>query len=464
MFSFFRLPDAFPALLCPADDLLALWVCHQASLPRTAPDVLAIWPADKRDNSIHVQALLHHPTILAAALVRFKFTHQQYCLDVETLAEWLAQQSLDAVFAGGDSAWITNDPTASAKTTARQLKRMWKASQQVRRWRRHSVDWRHWSRALSKLIRNASGWSRKLSKRLIKQTLSKSLAKDLSLVANRLRKRSESANRLAELAIHAMRDPVVEKPRGTASLPVVANGPLTNGQAFDERLWLAKMESLRQFAYGASHELNNPLANIVMRAQSLLRHETCVDRRKKLQTIETQALRAHEMISDVMLFAHPPQPRFDSVDLRELVGSVLIEMEPMFATRRIEVRQSAEGQFTDWQVDVTQLAECLRALFKNAIESIGQDGWMNVSLARDESEARLSICDSGAGIDPHIIQHIFDPFFSGREAGRGLGFGLSKAWRIVQLHGGRITCINPIAGHTTFEIALPQHQNGSVSM
>ncbi|HMP78535.1 MAG TPA: HAMP domain-containing sensor histidine kinase [Pirellulaceae bacterium] len=224
------------------------------------------------------------------------------------------------------------------------------------------------------------------------------------------------------------------------------------------------MESLRQFAYGASHELNNPLANIVMRAQSLLRHETCVDRRKKLQTIETQALRAHEMISDVMLFAHPPQPRFDSVDLRELVGSVLIEMEPMFATRRIEVRQSAEGQFTDWQVDVTQLAECLRALFKNAIESIGQDGWMNVSLARDESEARLSICDSGAGIDPHIIQHIFDPFFSGREAGRGLGFGLSKAWRIVQLHGGRITCINPIAGHTTFEIALPQHQNGSVSM
>lgn len=223
-----------------------------------------------------------------------------------------------------------------------------------------------------------------------------------------------------------------------------------------ESLHQAKLKSLRQLAYGASHELNNPLANIVVRAQTLLRGETCNERRKKLQTIEHQALRAHEMISDLMLFAHPPTPRFDTVDLSDLVRGVLVEMERFLSARRIDVRLIVNGQFGDWHVDVTQLAECLRALIKNATESIGEAGQITIHLSRDDHIARLSVCDSGQGIDPQAVEHIFDPFFSGREAGRGLGFGLSKAWRITEMHQGNLTCTDPTPGQTTFEIQLPQ--------
>ena len=68
----------------------------------------------------------------------------------------------------------------------------------------------------------------------------------------------------------------------------------------------------------------------------------------------------------------------------------------------------------------------------------------------------LSVPDTGPGIPPEIRPHIFDPFFSGREAGRGLGLGLSKAWRIVELHGGTLAVDSPAGGGAVFTIALPQ--------
>jgi nitrogen-specific signal transduction histidine kinase len=69
---------------------------------------------------------------------------------------------------------------------------------------------------------------------------------------------------------------------------------------------------------------------------------------------------------------------------------------------------------------------------------------------------KLTVTDTGPGIPPHIRPHLFDPFFSGREAGRGLGLGLSKAWRIINLHGGQIEVESPPEGGGRFTIAIPE--------
>src|SRR3954468_13179505 len=84
---------------------------------------------------------------------------------------------------------------------------------------------------------------------------------------------------------------------------------------FTSALEHAKLAALKEFAYGASHEINNPLANISTRAQALLAEEPHPERRKKLATIVAQALRAHEMISDLMLFAKPPPLSLSDVSL-----------------------------------------------------------------------------------------------------------------------------------------------------
>ena len=82
----------------------------------------------------------------------------------------------------------------------------------------------------------------------------------------------------------------------------------------------------------------------------------------------------------------------------------------------------------------------LMALIQNSVESIVNSGGSVIELrvSQRQSEIRFEVTDDGQGIPTHIQRHLFDPFFSGRKAGRGLGFGLSKAWRIARLHGGSL--------------------------
>src|SRR5436190_24315311 len=91
-----------------------------------------------------------------------------------------------------------------------------------------------------------------------------------------------------------------------------------HGSEFSAAVESAKLQALYNFAYGLSHEINNPLANIATRAQTLLVDEKDPERRRKLATIVQQAFRAHEMIADLMLFARPPALRLEEIDLARL--------------------------------------------------------------------------------------------------------------------------------------------------
>jgi len=227
-------------------------------------------------------------------------------------------------------------------------------------------------------------------------------------------------------------------------------------QDFDERLERAKLDALKELAYGASHEINNPLANISARAQTLMRDERDPERRRALESIHHQALRAHEMISDLMLFARPPRLDLKPLDVDELVRKVGSEFDGESQRRAIEVSTKIELSLPALMADPVQLAVAIHALWRNAVEAIGHGGRIEVSVYLPaDGFVQIAVQDSGPGISEHIRPHIFDPFFSGREAGRGLGFGLSKAWRIVTDHRGRILVDNPPAGGTRFVIELP---------
>jgi signal transduction histidine kinase len=229
---------------------------------------------------------------------------------------------------------------------------------------------------------------------------------------------------------------------------------------FHDELQRQKLAALRAFAYGAGHEINNPLANIATRAQTLLRNETDPERRRALATINSQVFRAHEMITDVMLFARPPQLAPEPTDLVALIDTVLGELKPMADEQGTELERIVDDETVTIGADKDQLATALKAMCVNSLEAIGHGGRVVVELKRavDESSGcvQMVVRDTGPGIPPDVREHIFDPFFSGREAGRGLGFGLSKSWRIVTDHGGRID----VAGHegqgATFVITLPE--------
>lgn len=229
-------------------------------------------------------------------------------------------------------------------------------------------------------------------------------------------------------------------------------------QEFQERLELAKLEAMKELAYGASHEINNPLANISARAQTLLRDEPHPERRRALEAIHHQALRAHEMISDLMLFARPPKLEVAAVDLTALIAGLAAEVAAECDRREIDLAVIADSPLPAIEGDAIQLSVAIKAVVTNAIEAVGRDGKIEVETTASTERpmsVNIEIRDTGPGIPAQIRSHIFDPFFSGREAGRGLGFGLSKAWRIVTEHGGRIAVGSGDGPGAKFVIDLP---------
>lgn len=225
------------------------------------------------------------------------------------------------------------------------------------------------------------------------------------------------------------------------------------------RLETEKLEALAEFAAGAGHEINNPLANISGRAQMLLRSEADLERRRELATIVAQAQRAHQMIADLWLFARPPQPEFRRIDMLEVADRAVAELSPWAAERQIELVRTGRTESLWIRADPVQLQVAIGALVTNAVEAMGSGGRIEVAVECRGPEAAIRVRDNGPGIPAEHRPHLFDPFFSGRQAGRGLGLGLSKAWQIARNHRGRIEVADVPRG-ASLAMVLPADTQG----
>lgn len=228
---------------------------------------------------------------------------------------------------------------------------------------------------------------------------------------------------------------------------------------FDAAVAAARLEALRELAYGAGHEINNPLANIAARAQALLVEEQDPDRRRKLSTIAEQSFRARDMIGGLMVFAKPPRARRAPIAVDALVQPVLHSFRTAVASRPVRMDYSPPPTPVTVVVDRHQVEEAIRAIVANAIEAVDDGGHVTVAARHAvngrEPGAELTVTDDGRGMDADVLRRAFDPFFSGRDAGRGIGLGLPKAWRLVEANGGEVHVDSASGRGTTVRIRLP---------
>ena len=218
-----------------------------------------------------------------------------------------------------------------------------------------------------------------------------------------------------------------------------------------------QIEALAEFAAGAGHEINNPLAIISGHAQILLSQIDDPDQRRSLAVIAAQVKRAYEMIADIRLFARPPKPEFANFDLFAKIDELVEKQIPEFLPPGITLHWKHEAPSLFLESDPVQISVALLALVRNAIESLGQQGTITLEVRQIDAENMIEIVvmDDGPGIPQEIRPLIFSPFFSGRQAGRGLGFGLPKAWRIAKQCGGSLE-VDCDAGKTCLSLKLPQ--------
>ena len=226
-----------------------------------------------------------------------------------------------------------------------------------------------------------------------------------------------------------------------------------------------KLATLGTLAAGIAHEIRNPLTSLKARLYTLEKHLQAVPAaRKDTDIITAEISRLERIVQDVLSFARPSDPKLETIVADTLLREVQGLMSPNLESR--EVRLAVESS-PEWLIraDSGHLKQVLINLVRNAAEAI--DGAGTVTLrtraaraplgGRETDAVILEVADNGRGIPPEVEKRLFDPYFSTKETGTGLG--LTIAARIVERHGG-VLQYQTWPGHgTTFGVVLPRESS-----
>lgn len=247
---------------------------------------------------------------------------------------------------------------------------------------------------------------------------------------------------------------------------------------YEELVQSEKMASLGTLTSGLAHEINNPLNFISgsLHAMNTLKNqyisyetELTSEKKetlKKIDHIMDSALegveRASNIISKLDFFANPKtQKKREVLDLEKIIQSVLRGIEsrlPYYINLTSDLQNDLKVRGHEQQLKLV-----FTHILRNAIDALeskekGVRETIDISAARESHNrkpyTRISFCNSGPGIPDEDLKHIFDPFFSSREAGEGIGLGLSLSYMIIKEHGGKLEVKNQ-SGVVRFDIFLP---------
>ena len=217
--------------------------------------------------------------------------------------------------------------------------------------------------------------------------------------------------------------------------------------------------SIYNFAYGLSHEINNPLANISARAQLLLGRAKSDEDRKALGTIIDQSRRAYEMLADAMLVVQPPKIQLAEVDLKWLLQQWEKEFSIESLPKHVSLSVAVPPERCRVLCDELSIRQAIHIAVRNAKEACQPGNSIQVQggigMNDDGEVGVIRIVDNGPGLSPKRLAHVWDLYYSGREAGRGLGIGLAKLKRIVEANHGSVRLDCGIGSGVTIEIHLP---------
>jgi len=209
-----------------------------------------------------------------------------------------------------------------------------------------------------------------------------------------------------------------------------------------------KLAGIGRLAAGVAHEINNPLAVILGYARLLGRKATGASA-EDLRIIEEESLRAKAIVDGLLDLARPVQIERDRVDLRALADEAVERLRE--AQRLDGVTVAISGAATVFG-SAPKLRQVLINLVQNAAEA-APGGRVEVEVAAAPDHASLVVRDTGPGLSREALERLFEPFFTNKERGTGLGLAVSKG--IVQAHGGTITAANRPDGGAQFEVRLP---------
>jgi two-component system, cell cycle sensor histidine kinase and response regulator CckA len=237
-----------------------------------------------------------------------------------------------------------------------------------------------------------------------------------------------------------------------------------------------KMEAIGTLAGGIAHDFNNLLMSIQGYASLMLMDPgASQNQREKLKHIEQSVQRGSELTKQLLGFARGGKYEVRPTNINELVD----KSSQLFGRTKKEISLSTKFDPNIWIVDVDQgqVERVMLNLYLNALQAMPAGGRLsietrNIVLDNDSAKicgmepgryVKISVADTGTGMDDRVRERVFEPFFTTKEMGRGTGLGLASAYGIVKSHGGLIDVESQVGQGSTFNIYLPASEKTVVN-
>ena len=229
----------------------------------------------------------------------------------------------------------------------------------------------------------------------------------------------------------------------------------------EEIIQSKKLASLGTLTAGVAHELRNPLNNISMVAQNFVDMYDSLSRDQRIGLmgrVEEETKRIEEIVKNLLDFAKPKEADLKEEDINSTVRKAVKLMQNSLDISNIELNLSLDASVPHVFIDKSQMQQVLVNLILNAVQSMSGGGKLSIkTLSTVGDFVTIEVRDTGKGIPPEFLPHIFDPFFSTKGV-EGTGLGLSISYGIIRNHRGTIKVESTLNVGTAFTIELPVYK------
>jgi signal transduction histidine kinase len=216
-----------------------------------------------------------------------------------------------------------------------------------------------------------------------------------------------------------------------------------------------KLAAIGQLSAGIAHEVRNPLSSIKMSLQILeKRMQPSGNDLKRFKIAQREVEHLEKLVSDVLIYAKPSDPQKEPFDMRSIIERALAMVEKSLKDKDIDVQKIYSEDIDIIFVDPSMIKQALINIFQNAIDAMEPKGKLMISLKNDEQSLVIEIDDNGSGIDEEDLPYVFNPFFTKKNHGTGLG--LTQVKKIIDQHNGEIEILSKKGEGTRFIITLPK--------
>ena len=215
-----------------------------------------------------------------------------------------------------------------------------------------------------------------------------------------------------------------------------------------------RLAAIGRMASHIAHEVRNPLASVGLNAE-LLEEELqgSPEGLRLCRAIQAEVDRLTTLTEEYLRLGRLPQPRLDLCDMRTIVASLAEFMGEEARQRGVDLKTLVPAEMLPARVDEGQIRQALLNLCRNAMDAMPSGGTLTLSATSEGGWLEIAVADTGIGMEPDQLGRIFDPFFSTKEHGTGLGLPLTE--HVIAAHGGTIAVESTPGKGTVFRIRLP---------